>query len=669
MKKYIFIGIAALTLTSCNDFLDKEPLDFGSEEAYYRTENDLRIAANAFYTILPQNNSSQHAGSSMNNGLYTDDIESDNQFGTGAQNLLYQGNKFMPDANSSQWNFDNLRGINFFIQKADENYDIITGSQTYIDHYIGEAYFFRAFEHFKLLRKYGDIPIVKHMVTDDNADLLESTKRWPRNEAARFIISDLDKAADMMMEAAPETGRVTKGAALALKSRVALFEATWEKYHAGTCFVPGNDKWPGKAYWPNFTWEAGSAEAEINWFLDQAIDASEKAVALHPLSDDYLGMFNSIDVSGFTEVILARYYNQSNLNHNCSRYLKSGGGCGVTHQAVYTYLMKNGLPVYASNSGYHGDETTYLELLDRDPRLAGNRNADGTYPQNENATNFGKNNASVTQKNSWYNGYGVIRAAGDIKDENNEQVFYYHPAITGSGQERATTGYELNKWYSTDPNMQTSNSYTAVPIFRSAECMLNYLEAYYERYGSLGGKCDEYWKALRSRAGMDTDYQKTISNTDLTKEQDLGVYSKGKMVDVTLYNIRRERRCELMAEGRRTDDLKRWRSFDSMVNWQPLGFNLYSSDQMTSLYLSGNATEISSVSTKADGDYLMPLKQAGNTNARDGYNFPKPHYLEPIPLSEFTLTKDPATGESVLYQNPGWSSTQAGTADYSYNCD
>ena len=331
--------------------------------------------------------------------------------------------------------------------------------------------------------------------------------------------------------------------------------------------------------------------------------------------------------------------------------------------------MENGLPVYAANSGYHGDETLYLELLDRDPRLSGTRNADDTYPLNPDGLNFGKNNATVAQKNTWYYGYGTIRAAGDIKDEESNQVFYYRPAIANSGQEKATTGYELNKWYTNDPDMQTANSYTAVPIFRSAECMLNYIEAYYERYGNLGGNCDTYWRAIRDRAGLDNDYNKTISETDLSKEMDLAVYSKGKAVDKTLYNIRRERRCELMAEGRRTDDLKRWRSFDSMQNWQPQGMNLWTSEKMYGMYLTGSNTEISGVSTRTDGVYILPLRQPGNTNARDGYNFPKQHYTEPIPLSEFTLTKDPVTGKSTIYQNPGWSSTQAGTADYSYDCD
>lgn len=66
---------------------------------------------------------------------------------------------------------------------------------------------------------------------------------------------------------------------------------------------------------------------------------------------------------------------------------------------------------------------------------------------------------------------------------------------------------------------------------------------------------------------------KTIDATDLSKENDLAVWSGSQMIDKTLYNIRRERRCEFIAEGMRKDDLLRWRSLDKMKNYQTEGFN------------------------------------------------------------------------------------------------
>ena len=236
MKKFIYLGVVALTLTSCNDFLEKEPLDFGSSESYYKTENDLKIAANAFYEYLPLNGSG-----SQNTGLYADDASSDNQCKPSADVLFYYGNKRVPDINNvpgtivnTNWDFAHFRGINFFLQKVKENEGKIVGSTAYINHYIGETYFFRAWEHFRLLRFYGDAPIVTELLPDDSQVLAEASKRRPRNEVARFILEDLDNAIDLLLDAAPEKGRITKAAAYALKSRVALHEATWEKYHAGT---------------------------------------------------------------------------------------------------------------------------------------------------------------------------------------------------------------------------------------------------------------------------------------------------------------------------------------------------------------------------------------------------------------------------------------------------
>ena len=82
----------------------------------------------------------------------------------------------------------------------------------------------------------------------------------------------------------------------------------------------------------------------------------------------------------------------------------------------------------------------------------------------------------------------------------------------------------------------------------------------------IDSKADGYWKQLRTRAGVDPDYNKAIAATDMQKEaeNDWGAYSHGKLIDKTLYNIRRERRCEFIGEGFRKDDLYRWRSLDQL---------------------------------------------------------------------------------------------------------
>ena len=641
MKKITAILLAALLLTSCNDFLQREPEDFGNENSYYKTPEDLKLAVNTFYDLLPVNGGG-------NKGLYRQDINSDNQIAfvsTDRQTHLYPGDKLIPkmgDA-STEWNFEHLRGINFFINKTSARIadGSITGNAALVNHYLGEGYFFRAYDYFRLLRNYGDAPILREMLPDNPEVLIRASKRYPRNEVARFILADLDTAASLMQSTAPESGRVTRDVALALKSRVALYEASWERYHAGTCFVPGNDKWPGAKAWPGYKFPAGSPEAEIDFFLDQCIAASAVPVANHPLSADYAGMFNNWQ-SAFadnSEVMLARYYLAGTLTHSCSAFLRSGGDCNATRALVNTFLMANGLPIYAARSGYGGDADGYLEMQNRDPRLT----------------------QSVR-----FPGCVINTVVGADGQAVNDTVYYYKPYILTTGQNGAPSGYEIKKWFADEATQRTQYMCTtAVPLFRSAECMLNYMEAYYMRHGSLDGRARDYWRALRQRAGADPDFNKTIQATDLSRENDLAVWSKGIYVDPTLYSIRRERRCELIAEGLRLDDLKRWRALDMMVNYQPEGINLWGGKNKD-LYGAELTADVA-ISPASVSDYIRPLQVSVTSVVYNGYTFPKPHYLEPIPISEFTLTG--GIGNSVLYQNPGWSDRVDGPADYSYPCD
>lgn len=637
MKKFKYIFGAFLlagSVASCN-FLDREPMDFGDENAYYKTVDDLELAVNDFYQILPKMEY-------LWGGPYEDDNTSDNQCGNWPNNMFYPGDKKTVQQANSEWKFVNLRGINFFINKTKEQMDAgaITGTKEFIDHYWGEGYFFRAYEHFRLLRNYGDAPILEVMLPDDEATLAQASKRHPRNEVARFIIEDLKRAEELMMENAPAEGRLSKDAARLLRARVALYEATWEKYHANTAFVPGNPKWVGASMYPDFQFKAGDAQKEIEYFLDQAIEAADLVASHRALDDDYIAMFNRLTpFSSNDEVILARYYQMGILSHSASNYLgRTGGGTGFTRALVNTFLMKNGLPIYADGINYGGDTYMLDEMKDRDERLV--------------------NSVKIA-------GSDIETVQGPDGTLVNDTIYYYRPQLTLSGNEASPTGYELKKWVSNEPGQQEQGQGTsATPILRAAEAYLIYLEAYYERHGNLGGNCDRYWIELRRRAGVDTDYNKTIAATDLSKENDLAVYSKGIEVDKTLYNIRRERRCELMGEGMRLDDLKRWRALDNMKDYQVEGMNLW--DEMYKMYDNGALNGV--VSPSGVSNYIRPLQKTSTSVAYNGYNFPKPHYLEPIPISEFLLTVD-GSGNSTLYQNPGWPTKSDGIADYSYDCD
>ena len=143
------------------------------------------------------------------------------------------------------------------------------GADADIRHYIGEMHLMRALVYYNLLRTYGDFPIVTEVLPDDKTVLMEKGVRQPRNLVARFILKDLDDAANMMYSKGFKNNtRLNRETALLIKSRVALYEASFERYHKGTGRVPGDDNWPGKKVHSNFSLDV---EAEVDFFLTECM--------------------------------------------------------------------------------------------------------------------------------------------------------------------------------------------------------------------------------------------------------------------------------------------------------------------------------------------------------------------------------------------------------------
>lgn len=632
MKKQSIIilslAVGSLSFTACNDFLDREPLSSVTSENYLNTEAELASFGAAQYDALPA-----HKPGDYNVGVFKTDNNSDNQCSATEDNNFVPGERRVPT--SGEWDFKKIRDCNYFLETVLPKYEAgkISGLDPNIRHYIGEMYFFRAFQYFTFMKKYGDFPIVDKTLSDDYAELAEANQRRPQNEVARFILKDLDKAAEMMKETAPEANRLTRYVALLLKSRVALYEGTWLKYHAGTDRVPGGPGWPG-ANAPYLNGFSIDLNSEVQFFLSEAKAAAEQVADNFPL-EDYSSMFNSIDLSDKKEVLLWRKYDISlKVFHYVVSYLQTvqpgGNGCGntgFTRSLVESFLMTNGLPIYASGSGYQGDKTLADVAADRDNRLRESMSIPG--------------------------------------DPINPMNTYIRPGITIITENKNTTGYTLRKGLNQDPSMGATNpSNTGCVIFRAAEAYLNYIEAQYVLNNSLDAKSTAYWKALRNRAGVDDDIQKTIAATDLSKENDLAFYSGEQQVDATLYNIRRERRSEFIAEGMHLDDLYRWRALDRMKDYQMEGFNLW--DENYKLYddlkPEGEADEpnVSSRSNK----YIRPFQIHRNNKAFNGYTFMKAHYLAPIAYDVIRLSTPEKGGDistAYIYQNPGWD-VQPGTS-------
>jgi hypothetical protein len=172
----------------------------------------------------------------------------------------------------------------------------------------------------------------------------------------------------------------------------------------------------------------------------------------------------------------------------------------------------------------------------------------------------------------------------------------------------------------------------------------------------------QYWQAIRERAKVDTDVNKTINATDMAKEapNDWGAYSAGQLLtDRTLYNIRRERRCEFIGEGLRFMDLRRWRALDQMIDtpYHIEGFKLWGpmKDWYSNLRY-GTDLSNSNVSPPELSEYLRPYENTWVNNlVFNGYRWNMAHYLRPVAIQHFLITSiDNDMTTSPLYQNPGW---------------
>lgn len=169
---------------------------------------------------------------------------------------------------------------------------------------------------------------------------------------------------------------------------------------------------------------------------------------------------------------------------------------------------------------------------------------------------------------------------------------------------------------------------------------------------------------MRRRAGVSDNFNATIAATDLDQENDWAVYSAGQKVDATLYNIRRERRCEFIAEGMRWADLKRWRAMDQLNNYQIEGMNLWTSmynkpdykKQDGTSKLVALPTASPNISSSALSNYIRPYQIIQQNNLYyNGITWTKAHYLSPIGFENFLRTsKGGNISSSVVYPNPYW---------------
>lgn len=621
MKIYKLILFVAIlfSLTGCEDnFLDRPNQMNISPSSYWKTAGDLEFYVNQFYSKFPQLGNNAYSG-----GIYWDDQNTDNMVRANANDRLLGINTIT--SGSGDWfdGFSDIRTVNVFF----ENYSKVTDENNIpFDNYkqwVGEAHFFRAYFNFKLLKTYGEFPYTDKVLSTEDTESLYAP-RTARNVIADNIIADLEKAIEYMPEGPQKNGnRLSADIAKLFLARVALYEGTWEKYHAGTDFnKTGLD---GTA----FLEKAATVAAELVNSTTYGITDTDN------LEEDYFKLFNQTDYSSSKEVMLWKQYSVDiALAHNAQRYLNdSGGGRGLTKELIDEYLCTDGKPI-TGNSLYQGDHGLTNVAANRDYRLRSTVWIPGQVYTIEN---------------------GAIRMIEVVKlDEFNDSVQplemvmiedrFRTSDLNSNGESLCPTGYQIRKGSNPDWSQRYTSAVgtTSAPIFRVSEAYLIFAEAKAELGTLTQEDVDKSINKLRNRAGV---ADLVISSIDTDPNW---IYTG---VSPLIQEVRRERRVEFAAEGYRYDDINRWAAHDDVTvgkNYRGVKFNLTSSEQVlypdfnnelpTNQYLFKDLLSEGKVIVNGEG-YVE------NISIPYGFKLNR-DYLYPVPLNQ-TLLYD-------LTQNPGW---------------
>lgn len=330
--KHITLGVAVLVGVSACD-VNRLPETNISDATFWRSESDLKSAANYLYTFLP--------------GFNTEDVWSDDAVGL-ASNNISDGSRLAP-ATDGNYNtpYALVRAANNIIEKAPR---ATSAGQAVIDRYIGEARFFRAWAYFSLVQKYGDVPLILKTLEDNSPEL--TAPAASRAEIYTQIYQDLDFAASKLPTptalGTADFGRISNTAALAFKARIALFEGTRAKFH-----------------------KYGDPNAHLTLAV-----AAAKAVMDSKQHDVFANYFNLFQYEGEgrqnRENIIVRQYGVTVADrvstHAYFRGSLENGNLSPTKSLADSYLMKDGLPISKSPL-YKTPEVSTDVFANRDERM------------------------------------------------------------------------------------------------------------------------------------------------------------------------------------------------------------------------------------------------------------------------------------------------------------
>lgn len=596
MKKTInyCLFILFILSTSCSDFLERPPLDrIEDQPAFWNSENNVRNQLIGLYTAYFPG---------YGEGWQHADIFRGSNVSEWTDDLAQESATVFTlntptTAVDAGWSFVRIRRINIIIARTSTS----TLPEEVKNHLLGVARFFRAMEYSAQVQKFGDFPWYdKEILSNDNAQLYKL--RTPRNEVMQNVLDDLIFAQEHVMQRdGIDKLSVNNDVVQAYTSKIMLFEGTWQKYRE-------NDNTLAKKY------------------LQVAKEASNSIIESnkYQIINSYKSITSSLSLVGNSEMILFREYVFGIKTHSqMSWQIMEPQISSPSKDLIESYLSSNGLPIHQANNGvYQGDKMFASEIAHRDPRFYGNIDT-----------------VSLRLKSLTAN-YGV---SGYLSYRFVDQKI----ALTPEGQ--------------------NSHNATDAPVMRYAEVLLNQIETLAE-LAELGeaslqqSDFDKTINMLRSRPGIVMPHL-SISGSDLSVNgivisdpERLSKNNEGQEVSSILWEIRRERRVEMVYEGGRFNDLRRWGKLD------------YADMKLNKKLNLGTWIDIdayiATISPPLSASEIEKFKESTNLDRPGTIGYIKPitdetlmrtaaskDYLYPVPMDQIKLYEDQGV---TLTQNPGW---------------
>ena len=353
IKNRLLLGLVSLILliASC-DILDKEPLDALYEDDIWNNEEFAKMYLNGvYYDLMPKFAATYNQGMSEETGFPTDE---DDKVVTNNTSKIYGELTKDGTGDVGKVFYGKIAKVNRLLRDIDEKGSLPLATRQLIK---AQGYFLRAWGYWEIVKKFGGIPMVlkvPEVATDGKLQPDLYLKRNKTSECIDIIVADLDSAAKYLpskwVEDKIDYGRITRGAALALKGRVLL-------YWASPQFNPDN--------------------LESRW--QRAYNANKKA--LEVLENDGYGLYPSFQalfhdcVEKTKEAIFVRVYNVANFNHSYDASVRPSlegfSGKGLTNnptwEMVKAFPMADGYPIYDTTGSYTYDTSLYWQ--NRDPRF------------------------------------------------------------------------------------------------------------------------------------------------------------------------------------------------------------------------------------------------------------------------------------------------------------